>query len=59
MNMNLVTKVTESQLRKDIPTFKSGDTVKVYVKIKEGNKVTAELLSVTIYGILSAHFTLI
>ena len=43
MNMNLVTKVTESQLRKDIPTFKSGDTVKVYVKIKEGDKSRIQL----------------
>lgn len=43
MNMNLVTKVTESQLRKDIPDFKSGDTVKVYVKIKEGDKSRIQL----------------
>ena len=38
MDMNLIEKVTAKQIRKDIPNFKAGDTVKVYVKIKEGNK---------------------
>ena len=38
MDMQLVEKVTAKQIRKDIPNFKAGDTVKVYVKIKEGNK---------------------
>ena len=35
---NIKTIVQEKQIRKDIPAFKAGDTVKVYVKIKEGNK---------------------
>ena len=38
MDMQLIEKVTAKQIRKDIPAFKAGDTVKVYVKIKEGNK---------------------
>ena len=38
MDMQLVEKVTAKQVRKDFPSFKAGDTVKVYVKIKEGNK---------------------
>ncbi len=38
MNLNLVNEVTRSQLRKDLPELRSGDTVKVYVKIKEGDK---------------------
>ena len=38
MDMQLIEKVTAKQIRKDIPVFKAGDTVKVYVKIKEGNK---------------------
>lgn len=33
MNLNLVNEVTRSQLRKDLPELRSGDTVKVYVKI--------------------------
>lgn len=36
--MNLVEKITKSQIRKDIPEFRVGDTVKVGYKIKEGNK---------------------
>lgn len=38
MNTNLVNEITASQLRKDLPEFKSGDTVKVSVRIIEGNK---------------------
>jgi large subunit ribosomal protein L19 len=30
--------VEATQLRKDIPEFKSGDTVNVHVKVKEGDK---------------------
>lgn len=38
MNNNLVNEITATQIRKDIPEFKSGDTVKVSVRIVEGNK---------------------
>lgn len=38
MNLNLVNEVTKSQLRKDLPELRSGDTVRVFVKIKEGEK---------------------
>ena len=38
MNMELVKKVTEDQLKTNIPEFKAGDTVKVHVRIVEGNK---------------------
>lgn len=30
--------VTEGQLRKDIPQFRAGDTVRVHVKVKEGQR---------------------
>jgi large subunit ribosomal protein L19 len=36
--MNLVDQITADQLRKDLPEFKSGDTVKVMVRIIEGGK---------------------
>jgi large subunit ribosomal protein L19 len=37
--MNLViAKLHEAQLRKDLPEFRPGDTVRVHVKIKEGDK---------------------
>ena len=38
MNNRLVEEVTASQLRTDLPEFKSGDEVKVSVRIIEGNK---------------------
>lgn len=38
MNLNLVNEITKNQLRTDLPKFKSGATVRVHVKIKEGDK---------------------
>jgi large subunit ribosomal protein L19 len=38
MNNNLVNEISASQLRTDLPAFSSGDTVKVNVRIIEGNK---------------------
>lgn len=38
MNLNLVNEVTSTQIKKDIPEFRSGCTVRVHVKIKEGDK---------------------
>jgi large subunit ribosomal protein L19 len=36
--MNTLDSVEKSQLKDNIPDFKSGDTVRVHVRIKEGNK---------------------
>ena len=38
MNTNLVNEVAATQLRDDIPEFRSGDTIKVYVRIIENKK---------------------
>ncbi|MGL5979013.1 MAG: 50S ribosomal protein L19 [Erysipelotrichaceae bacterium] len=38
MNMKLVDLVTKSQLKTDLPDIRSGSTVKVHVKIQEGDK---------------------
>ncbi len=35
--MDLIKMVESGQLKKDIPEFQVGDTVRVHVKIKEGN----------------------
>ena len=43
MNLTLVDQITKKQLKSDIPVFKAGDTLKVYVKIKEGNKYRIQL----------------
>jgi large subunit ribosomal protein L19 len=36
--MNIIDKITAKQLRKDLPEFRVGDTVKVDVKIIEGKR---------------------
>ena len=38
MNTNIVNEITARQLKTDLPEFKSGDTVKVYVRIIENKK---------------------
>lgn len=38
MNLQLVNEVTKGQLKSDIPFFRTGSTVRVHVKIKEGDK---------------------
>ena len=37
-NHKLIEAVTKSQLRTDIPSFRPGDTLKVHVRIIEGNR---------------------
>jgi large subunit ribosomal protein L19 len=37
-SMDLVKIIEQEQLRKDIPSFNVGDTVKVHVKVKEGTR---------------------
>ena len=36
--MNRLDNIEQTQLKENIPSFQSGDTVKVHVRIKEGNK---------------------
>ena len=36
--MNIIESLTNDQLRTDLPEFNIGDTIKVHVKIKEGDK---------------------
>ncbi len=36
--MNTITQIEQNSMRMDIPSFKAGDTLKVYVKIREGEK---------------------
>ena len=38
MSMNVIEALTKEYLKEDIPDFKIGDTVKVHIKIKEGNR---------------------
>ena len=36
--MNRLDNIEQTQVRDNIPSFQSGDTVKIHVRIKEGNK---------------------
>lgn len=36
--MDLLRAVTEEQLRSDLPSFRPGDTVRVHVKVREGQR---------------------
>lgn len=38
MNLNKVNEITQKQLKSDIPEFSSGDTIRVSVRIVEGNR---------------------
>lgn len=38
MSQKLIQEITNEYLRNDIPEFRPGDTVKVHVMIKEGNR---------------------
>lgn len=41
--MNIVDRIGMEQMRKDIPSFKAGDTLKVHVRITEGDKQRIQL----------------
>ncbi|KPJ58418.1 MAG: 50S ribosomal protein L19 [Deltaproteobacteria bacterium DG_8] len=36
--MNVIDQIEEEQIKTDLPSFRSGDTVKVYVRVKEADK---------------------
>ena len=43
MNLNLVSEITKNQLKTDLPELRPGATVKVDVKIKEGDKTRIQV----------------
>jgi large subunit ribosomal protein L19 len=49
--MNLLQAVDKSHVRKDLPDFRPGDTVRVHVKIKEGDKYRIQVFE----GVVMAH----
>lgn len=58
---NVIEKLEREQMRLDIPDFTSGDTVKVHVKIKEGEKERIQMFQGVVIkktkGLVSARFT--
>ena len=43
--MNVIEKIEQEQLRKDIVPFKVGDTIKVYSRIKEADRERVQMFS--------------
>lgn len=40
---NIITEITQEQLRTDLPAFRPGDTVRVHVKVVEGTRERIQL----------------
>ena len=59
--MNILDQITQEQIRTDLPQLNIGDTVRVYVKVKEGNRERIQMFEGTIikknHGGISETFT--
>ncbi|MGO8787307.1 MAG: 50S ribosomal protein L19 [Terriglobia bacterium] len=53
--MNALDKVEQSQMKKEVSSFHPGDTVKVHVKIKEGEKERIQVFEGTVIGLRRAR----
>jgi large subunit ribosomal protein L19 len=53
--MNALEKVEQAQMKKEVPAFNPGDTVKVHVKIKEGEKERIQVFEGTVIGLRRAR----
>jgi len=52
--MNVIEKIEQQQMKKDLPQFRAGDTVRVHVKIKEGDKERVQIFEGTVIGLRRA-----
>ena len=48
--MSTIEKVARARMRTDVPVFKPGDTVRVHVKIKEGDKTRIQPFEGVVVG---------
>ena len=60
-SMNLIEKIDLEQMRFDMPEFRPGDTVKVHIRIIEGNKERVQIFQGVVIkrkrGAMDASFT--
>lgn len=42
---DIITKIEQEQMKKEVPTFKAGDTVKVHTRVVEGDKERVQLFT--------------
>jgi len=61
MTMNIIDSIDQEQMRFDHPDFRPGDTVKVYIRIVEGNKERVQVFQGVVIkrkrGKMNATFT--
>ncbi len=48
--MNPIDRIEAEQLRKEVPPFKPGDTVRVHVRVVEGDKERIQVFEGTVIG---------
>ena len=48
VKMDILQQITQEQIRTDLPELLIGDTVRVYVKVKEGNRERVQMFEGTI-----------
>ncbi len=48
MNQTVIEEIEKQQLKKDVPSFKVGDTVRVYAKIVEGTRERLQMFEGTV-----------
>ncbi len=49
--MSLLQKIEQEQMKKNLPSFRAGDTVRVHVRIKEGDKERVQAFEGTVIRI--------
>ena len=53
--MNVMEKIEQQQMKKDLPEFRTGDGVRVHVKIKEGDKERVQVFEGTVISLRRAR----